>query len=228
MLFGEFSRRRPVEEAEAAEAGRVVALGDDVFGDAHVADRADGMAVLRDARDAAGKGGGGRPAADRHALHGHGPRAGARTPDSRPASAAWPLPETPASPVISPLCSVSVTRSSGVPWRGARGRDVFEDRAAPGRYDRRPRAAARPPGRPSVRRVRWRSSRRSGVRRPACPAQHQHAVADRHHLVELVRDEDDRQPLPRPAASACANSASVSGGVSTAVGSSRMRIRASR
>ena len=48
------------------------------------------------------------------------------------------------------------------------------------------------------------------------------------HLVQLVRDEDDRQA---PAPTSCfsvANSASVSAGVSTAVGSSRIRMRASR
>ena len=57
-------------------------------------------------------------------------------------------------------------------------------------------------------------------------AEHGDAVRDRLHLVQLVRDEDDRPPLGGHLARVT-NRLSASSGVSTAVGSSRIRMRAS-
>ena len=124
------------------------------------------------------------------------PEIGCSVPESRPASAAWPLPETPARPVISPLCSVSVTRSSGGP-PGRRAVETFSSVSSAGpvisRSDRRRRHLAPDHERGEL------AARRRGrgaLAGELAGAQHQDAVADRHHLGELVRDEDDRQALP--------------------------------
>ena len=53
-------------------------------------------------------------------------------------------------------------------------------------------------------------------------------VGDLEHLVELVADEDDAAAARRRGGAGAAKISSVSWGVSTAVGSSRTRIRASR
>ena len=58
-------------------------------------------------------------------------------------------------------------------------------------------------------------------------AQHRRPVADLEHLVQLVADEDDRLAV-RLEALTIANSSVASCGVSTAVGSSRIRISAPR
>ena len=58
--------------------------------------------------------------------------------------------------------------------------------------------------------------------------QHRHAPARRQHLVQLVRDEDDRQAVHAPACAASRTAPRDSCGVSTAVGSSRIRMRAPR
>src|SRR5690606_25561063 len=63
-FFREFARGLPVHEAAAAETRRAVAFGNDVLGDAHVADGADSVAILRDAGDALLEGRTRRPVAD--------------------------------------------------------------------------------------------------------------------------------------------------------------------
>ena len=60
----------------------------------------------------------------------------------------------------------------------------------------------------------------------AAVAQHRHAVGDREDLVEPVGHEEDQQAF-RFSAATTSNSASRSASDSTAVGSSRMRMRAS-
>jgi hypothetical protein len=58
-------------------------------------------------------------------------------------------------------------------------------------------------------------------------ADHGDVVGDREHLVELVRDEDDREALAF-SSRRLSKSSSTSCGTSTAVGSSRIRIFAPR
>ena len=62
----------------------------------------------------------------------------------------------------------------------------------------------------------------------AAGADHGDRVGDREHLVELVRDEDDRDALARELAQRSSKSSATSCGTSTAVGSSRIRMRAPR
>ena len=131
------------------------------------------------------------------------PASASRSADSSSASAAWPLPETPA--IADDLA-------------GAHGeRHVVEQRAAhapatshapPARRRRRPRlrrATGRATAWPTISSA---SCVAVGLaarqrRRRACPARST-AMRSRHaqHLVELVADEDDRQALGRPAARA--------------------------
>ena len=118
---------------------------------------------------------------------------GARVPAMRPASAAWPLPETPARPVMRPPRRARV---DGVAGRGAGGRDggEGEERRAL-RARRGSRAAAI--SAPTIRRASsWRSvSRVAPLADEAAVAEDEDAVGDRHHLAELVADEDDGEAL---------------------------------
>ena len=59
-------------------------------------------------------------------------------------------------------------------------------------------------------------------------AHHRDAVGDRHDLAQLVGDEDDRLALRSRSVRSMSNSWSASCGVSTAVGSSRIRMSAPR
>ena len=96
-------------------------------------------------------------------------------------------------------------------------------RAAPSRP-----AAARG-GRPSARRAP--PAMVSAVverRHHLAAAHHRDAVGDGHDLAQLVGDEDDGLALVLAAAARMRNSWSASGGVSTPVGSSRIRISAPR
>ena len=84
--------------------GCAVGFEDRVLGEAHRGDAAGAVAVLGDAGDAAGERGARRPVGpDRRAEQlASRPDVGASVPAMSPASAAWPLPETPARPVIRP------------------------------------------------------------------------------------------------------------------------------
>ena len=62
----------------------------------------------------------------------------------------------------------------------------------------------------------------------AAVAQHDAAMGQRAHLVELVRDEDDAEALARPWPAAPRTGRRPRPGVSTAVGSSRISMRAPR
>ena len=124
------------------------------------------------------------------------PRVGSRMPESTSTSSVWPLPETPATPRISPAGDVE--------------RHLRERRAA--RAARRVEAADaehRRPGGAGHRRTfdaeggpadHHAASSRSSVaagNRPDQPAAAEDAdpVADGTHLRQLVADEDDRQPI---------------------------------
>ena len=73
----------------------------------------------------------------------------------------------------------------------------------PGRHRRAP-PAARSRRRPSAAPARAGRSRAvAPLADEAAVAQHQHAVGDRHHLAELVADEDDRRAPRPPRAAAC-------------------------
>ena len=162
----------------------------------------------------------------RLAEDGRSPAVGARVPAMRSASAAWPLPETPARPVMRPP-------------REGRGRR----RAGPGRRRSRRRGARGAPG-PRARRgisgggdlgadhqagelvaVGVARSRRSPTRRPWRRTRTRSETAITSRSLWLMKT------MERPSATArrrVRKSASVSCGVSTAVGSSRIRMRASR
>ena len=144
----------------------------------------------------------------------------------RPASARWPLPETPAMPTISlrvdvseigagstagtPPTSTWRSSSTGAPGAAAsrRGRLIG---AADHRLGDRRRAGARTAPRPPCAPARSTATRRHSA----------------HHLVELVADEHDGEP-PAASRSRSRTGPRASCGVSTAVGSSRIRTRASR
>ena len=123
-------------------------------------------------------------------------RSGASVPEITPASARWPLPETPAMPTISPARTARLRRRcSGVPaWpevempcERQHGRALR--RGAPRR--RHDLVAAHQPRHLG-------GGRRGGVvdvAGDAAVAQHHAAMGQRAHLVELVRDEDDAEPL---------------------------------
>ena len=127
-----------------------------------------------------------------------GRRSGVSTPAITSASARWPLPDTPAMPRISPART--------------RERDVAQRRAGMAARSRRRRArSTRPRRRAGGARggddlVAAHQPRHLGARSPpghrrlagdAAVAQHHAAVGERPHLVELVRDEDDAEPLRR-------------------------------
>ena len=184
---------REAEEAAALERRLAQLLERDVLGDRHRADDAVMVAVLGDAGDA-GAGEASRVVAcDRLAEEPHRRRCrAARARRRAPASAAWPLPETPAMPTISPSRDAQAS-----PPRASCAR----------RRRRRPRRRARGGPRPAARGVR----RLAGTSRPtissAIRRRSASAVAisptlrpprstamrsrDRQHLAELVRDEDD-------------------------------------
>ncbi len=192
----------------------------------HVGDARRAIAAARVAR-------GDPPAGDRDR-----PGGGAARRAIASASSRWPLPATPGD-----------AEDLAGDARSARRRGAPADR---GRGARRPRSAsaARPRGRrPPPRRAaavtgagrspetsrptisRGEPAGRGPARRtvadgPAA-AQDRDAVGHRHDLVELVRDEDDGLALGRHPPHG-ANSRSASCGVRTAVGSSRIRTRASR
>src|SRR5690606_16195573 len=68
-LFGETAHGAAVEETALRETRGAVAFERDVLGNAHVADGTGGVAILRNAADAGGKGGARRPCGDRSARH---------------------------------------------------------------------------------------------------------------------------------------------------------------
>ena len=166
--------------------------------------------------------------ADEHATR---RRAGA-CPQRTSTSSLWPLPDTPATPRISPAVDLE-RRRPAAPARPVSGDvqpvDAQEPAVRPtvdvgrGPLARR-RSAGRPSSRPAPAR---RSSPGALCRRATPPRSTLTRSADRAHLAELVADEDDRQPSATSRRSV-ANSASTSCGTSTAVGSSRMSTRQSR
>ena len=103
-LLGEARHCRPVEEAGAAEGLVAIALGDRILRRRHAGDEACRVPVFRDAPDAELRSHRSRrPGIERPRRTGATCRcAGVSKPLSRSASALWPLPETPASPRISP------------------------------------------------------------------------------------------------------------------------------
>ena len=120
------------------------------------------------------------------------PALGARMPAIVSASSRWPLPATPAMPTISPARTRSDTSRSASPPRSPAALTPSSSSAtAPGVCSGTLSATAST-SRPTINAA---SERSRGVgridrrHRPAA-AQHRHAVRDRHHLVELVRDED--------------------------------------
>ena len=199
MIFSaKSSRGVPVEEAAAAEARRAIAFGDDVFGDAHVADRADGVAVLGDAADAAGKcrGGDQSPTArpcDRRCC----PTAAARCRTSSAGKRRLAVAGDAGEP--GDLAAVQRQRDAVErrPAGAARGRDVVEHqqrRPGDGRRDRRRRHLAADHQRRQFRAASSRRCWRSPASLPARSTSTRSLTAIT--SCELVRDEDDRQPLP--------------------------------
>ena len=145
-------------------------------------------------------------------------------------SSLWPLPATPAMPTISPARTVkrSLRDAQHAARRSMTERSSTSSMACARRARRPSRRAAARGGRPSARRARpARSSAVSSVADHLAAAHDRDAVGHRHDLAQLVGDEDDGLALflqrrSRP------KSASASAGVSTAVGSSRMRMSAPR
>jgi hypothetical protein len=164
-----------------------------------------------------------RPASDVHL-----PASSARAAQQS-ASATWPLPDTPATATISPARSARSTPAQPAARRAGRAlcaaQFAHPPRPRP-RAGRHARGATRH-GPPSTAAscACWRRRRQLATSLPA--AQHGDAVRHAQHLVQLVADEDDGQAL-RHHLPSVANSASLSCGVSTAVGSSRIRMRAPR
>ena len=113
-----------------------------------------------------------------------------------------PAPTRPARPRISPWCDRRARRRSARGMRIARvaaARETLDpQRDRPGSADRPlavERADVAADHHADHARRRW--SRRPRRRRRAAVAQHRGAVAEADHLVEPVRDEDDRR-CPRP------------------------------
>ena len=159
------------------------------------------------------------------------PPTAARMPEIVSASSRWPLPATPA--IADDLAGAHAQRD--VAQRIAAAIAVRADgprrRARPLAAWLRallPRAAST--SRPTISAASDRgvASATSTVATVSPAAKHRHAVGDRHHLVELVRDEDHGLARRPPSTRSVSNSSSASCGVSTAVGSSMIRIRASR
>ena len=112
-----------------------------------------------------------------------------------PASAPCPLPDTPAMPTISPACTVSEAAAS--PARPCGSVTVTRSSTSSARARRARRAAALRHLAPDHQLGERRAvgARGRAVRDLAAGAQHRDAVGDRQHLVQLVRDEDDREPV---------------------------------
>ena len=144
------------------------------------------------------------------------PPVGRRMPDSTSTSSVWPLPDTPATPRISPAATSSDTsrqrRQARAPV-GARGPRSASTGVARGRG--RARAVAprrRSAGRPSSGRARARRSRRATVPTSAPRRRTVTRSLIARTSRELVADEDDRQALPATSGRRVANSASTSCG----------------
>ena len=152
-----------------------------------------------------------------------------RMPESTSASSVWPLPETPATPTISPACTSSETSwSAGSPWAPLR-RDPAHPQA---RLAARPRSVSCWPtpkvGRPTI----MRASSRSSVEPGAVPTMRPRRMTLTRSLMArtspslwLMKTTERPSPTSRRSVS---KSASTSWGTSTAVGSSRMSTRQSR
>ena len=111
-------------------------------------------------------------------------------------SCVWPLPSTPAMPTISPACTVSETpatagspRSSSA-WRSSTLRRALARRAGRLVDPQEDLAPDHPPRELLLGRA---GSRKRLDHLPA--AQDRDPVGDLEHLVQLVADEDDREPL---------------------------------
>ncbi len=154
------------------------------------------------------------------------PRTQARVPPSSPASVDWPLPETPAMATISPACSSrSASRSCARPWP-AQARDRRATSSP------RARAGARAgirTSRPTIHRASCASvTSRAGALATSTPAR---STATRCETRSTSSSLWLMKMMDSPCATICdkvSNRASPSCGVSTAVGSSRIRMRAPR
>ena len=146
------------------------------------------------------------------------------------ASSLWPLPATPAMPTISPARTVKETLATrSTPRSSMTDRLSTSSSGAPGSRVPTSRRAAARAGRPSARPVP--AARCAAVSRVATISPRRMTETrsvDRHDLAQLVGDEDDGLALRPSAPAAVRTDASASGGVSTAVGSSRMRMSAPR
>ena len=209
-------------------SGNVELLDDEVLGDADGADDAVVTAVLRDARDA-GPHHGPRARAERRATDRCVSRAGAgRCRPARPPARSARCPRR-------RRCRRSRPRgrSSEIPCRPTRALSpgtVTASRArsaAPGGRGVRRLAGI---SRPTIRSASsaWSDAAARAVGDLAARAQHGDAVGDGRDLLQLVRDEHDRKSARRQAPQHCEQGLRPRRGVSTAVGSSRTRMRAPR
>ena len=112
-------------------------------------------------------------------------------------SSVWPFPSTPAMPTISPARTSSETPRTFSTPRSSWTLQPVDPRGASRRASISPFSTSRSTSRPTIRLARLSSRRAFGRQRrdQLAPAQHGDAVGDLEHLVELVADEDDREPL---------------------------------
>ena len=157
------------------------------------------------------------------------PALGAARPDSTSSSSVWPLPDTPAMPTISPARSCSDTSASrATPSASVTPRPCAASSTSPGcgwRLALRPRFTRRPTmasARPSMLVSAIFVSSTTWPARITVTASHRAMIS--RSLCVMSRMVVPRSRRPR----SVTKSASVSCGVSTAVGSSRMRMRAPR
>ncbi len=133
-------------------------------------------------------------------------------------------------PTISPARTSNETSAHLLDARDRRGRGAStRSSGSPGRRCR-PSLLRSSTSRPTIRRASSSSVAPSAdsVSIDLAATKHGDPVGDVEHLVELVADEDDRQSLTRRACARMPKSSPASWGVSTAVGSSRMRTSARR
>ena len=193
--------RRSARNGPREAGGRAIRLEDGVPRDADRGREPGAESVLGDVCDA----GGDRLARDRRARSARPstrtvPADDARIPEIVSASSRWPFPATPTIATISPARTRSETWPSASPPRSPCADRPSTERATSSRCGaaRSARAAVVDLAADHERSERARRRVRPVDRRHRLAStKHGHAICNRHHLVELVRDEDHRLAVGR-------------------------------
>ena len=166
-------------------------------------------------------------------IHAHAAASRTRWPVSDCISSRWPLPETPATPTISPVRTVRLNASQRRLAAIAAHRQALDlqhrradtiGQALPGHWIAHRAALADHRLGQNV----GTRARHARAHHQAAPAQHADVVGIGRDLAELVRDQHDAAGAGVRARRAAPSTSSASWGVSTEVGSSRINSRGRR